>query len=406
LQWIVKKGDSLSLIAYETGFSQEDLMILNHLDNDKILIGQTIRLPHKDAPGTYVVNRGDSLWNIAQEFNTTPEAISRLNNLNSSTIIPGTILKLPLFTSVTRGINVLKAMFSNQKEKETGPWFNDKSDKKTQLSLEYGELSKWSTVESYKKAVETKKILDREIEMAGKLSRDLKGWTIVLDPGHGGLDPGAIVESKDGQGNSAFVVEDEYAYDIAIRVYALLKQHGGDADLTIISPNHHVRHTPDASLTFVNEKNEVYNSESLNRTGSWSEWPVGGSEGLEKRLTVTKEIINREKNRNNIFISIHCDNTPGGFLQSGILIWGDSNEEKERGRKLAEAFNQTFPAGLDIKEQPLHVLGGNPAEGGAILVEIRNLHYDNNSWALRNEDLRDADAEKIVESIRQFAENY
>jgi hypothetical protein len=28
-----------------------------------------------------------------------------------------------------------------------------------------------------------------------------------------------------------------------------------------------------------------------------------------------------------------------------------------------------------------------PAEGGAILVEIRNLHYDNNSWALRNEDL-------------------
>jgi N-acetylmuramoyl-L-alanine amidase len=130
-------------------------------------------------------------------------SISRLNNLNSSTIIPGTILKLPLFTSVTRGINVLKAMFSNQKEKETGPWFNDKSDKKTQLSLEYGELSKWSTVESYKKAVETKKILDREIEMAGKLSRDLKGWTIVLDPGHGGLDPGAIVESKDGQGNSA-----------------------------------------------------------------------------------------------------------------------------------------------------------------------------------------------------------
>ncbi len=55
---------------------------------------------------------------------------------------------------------------------------------------------------------------------------------MVLDPGHGGIDPGAIVEAKDDAGASYFIVEDEYVYDLALRVYVLLRRHGATVTLT------------------------------------------------------------------------------------------------------------------------------------------------------------------------------
>ncbi|MDC7220357.1 MAG: LysM peptidoglycan-binding domain-containing protein [Spirochaetales bacterium] len=406
--WIVKSGDSLSLISMKTDVSQAELRTANHLEGDKIKIGQKLIIPGGSTPEdkTYEVQQGDSLWSIASAYSTTTETLSRLNRLDSDKIIPGMELKLPLFSQVNQGVNVLKAMVNTHRDPEQGPWFNWEPDRRTQPSRDYGELSETSTTENYRLAREVLNKLDREVDRAGLLSRDLKGWTIVIDPGHGGLDPGAVVETVDGNGNSAYVIEDEYAYDISLRVYALLQQHGADTGLTIISPNHHVRHTPDASITFVNEKNEVYNSASLNRTGEWSEWPRGGSSGLEKRLVTAREIIEEEGNRKSLFISIHCDNTPGGFKQSGILYYGSTEAEKERSRTFAESFDDYFPAGLNHKEQNVHVLNNNPATEGAVLVEIRNVHYDNNSWALRNEELRDQDAQKIVDSLLHFAGTY
>ncbi len=405
--WIVKPGDSLSLIALKTDVSVDEIRAANDLEGEKILQGQKLIIPsERESDRTYTVKKGDSLWKIADTHMTSVEALVRINDLETESIQPGMELKLPLFTQISRGINILKAMLNSRTEPEQGPWFNGEPERRTQPSLDYGELPRETTVESFRQAREVLGKLDREIEKAGLLSRDLKGWTIVIDPGHGGLDPGAVVETVDGNGNSAYVVEDEYAYDISLRVYALLRQHGADADLTVISPNHHIRHTPDASMTFVNEKNEVYNSGRLNRTGAWSEWPAGGSRGLEKRLETAKEIIDREKNGRSLFISIHCDNTPGGFPQSGIIVWGKDGEEKERSLNFARSFQDSFPAGLEIKEQELHVLGGNPARDGALLIEIRNIHYDNNSWALRNEELRDQDAEKIVDSLLHFVSTY
>ncbi|MDC7224100.1 MAG: LysM peptidoglycan-binding domain-containing protein [Spirochaetales bacterium] len=405
--WTVKAGDSLSLISLKTDVSQEAIKEANGLTDDKILLGQKLIIPSEEnRDRTYLVNRGDSLWKIASAHNTTTDALIRLNRLETEKIYPGMELKLPLLNSPNRGINVLKAMLNNHREPEQGPWFNSEPDRRTQPSLEYGELSSESTVTNYAQAREVLKKLDGEVDRAGLLSRDLRGWTIVIDPGHGGLDPGAVVETVDGNGHSAIVVEDEYAYDISLRVYALLKQHGADAGLTIISPNHHIRHTPDASLTFVNEKNEVYNSASLNRTGDWDEWPAGGRVGLAKRLTTAEEIIESEGNAHSLYLSIHCDNTPGGFPQSGILAYGEDEEELARSVRFAQAFDESFPAGLEFKEQEVFVLQGNPARDGAALMEIRNVHYDNNSWALRNEELRDQDAEKIVQSILHFVSTY
>lgn len=112
------------------------------------------------------------------------------------------------------------------------------------------------------------------------LSDTLKGYKIMLDPGHGGYDPGALGSVNIG-GKTYYLVEDEYVYDIALRLYAILVQHGAEVDLTILAPNHTIRENSDLE-SFVNQKNEVYNDAKESRR------PVGGRWGLRKRVEITQ----------------------------------------------------------------------------------------------------------------------
>ena len=123
----------------------------------------------------------------------------------------------------------------------------------------------------------------------GQLSNRLAGWHFVLDPGHGGIDPGTTVRAKDGEGKTFTIVEDEYVYDIALRVYVLLKLHGADVTLTLLSPNHLLRQNSPASSTFVHDRNEVFNSASWNKRDRPGAWPKGGQKYLDARVDVAKE---------------------------------------------------------------------------------------------------------------------
>lgn len=50
----------------------------------------------------------------------------------------------------------------------------------------------------------------------------LYGWVVVLDSGHGGMDPGAS-----GVFQGKRVVEDEYVFDVALRVRRMIRAKGG-----------------------------------------------------------------------------------------------------------------------------------------------------------------------------------
>ena len=59
-------------------------------------------------------------------------------------------------------------------------------------------------------------------------------------------------------------------------------------------------------------------------------------------------------------------------------------------------------AGTRVRGRDLGVLRNNPAAVG-VMFEIRNLAYRNNSWALRFEQYRQRDAEKVVKGILDYA---
>ncbi|MGN1267993.1 MAG: LysM peptidoglycan-binding domain-containing protein [Candidatus Aphodocola sp.] len=96
--YIVKKGDGLYSISKIYGISVDELKKANNLTSNNLSIGQTLIIPSKKESTnqiTYVVKKGDSLWLIANKYDTTIEKIKTTNNLTSNLLSIGQLLIIP-----------------------------------------------------------------------------------------------------------------------------------------------------------------------------------------------------------------------------------------------------------------------------------------------------------------------
>lgn len=93
--YVVKKGDSLWLIAKNHNTTVDELIRLNALTNLTLQIGDKLLIPKQPEPTTYTVKKGDTLWSIAKATNTKVEDIKQLNNLTSNLLTVGQQLILP-----------------------------------------------------------------------------------------------------------------------------------------------------------------------------------------------------------------------------------------------------------------------------------------------------------------------
>ena len=97
----VQKGDSLSKIAARFGIKAADIRKDNHLKNNRILVGQRLRLAVPDRTRkrlqdtTYRVRAGDTLFTIANRHRTTVSAIKDANHLTDNTLSVGQWLRIP-----------------------------------------------------------------------------------------------------------------------------------------------------------------------------------------------------------------------------------------------------------------------------------------------------------------------
>ncbi|MBI9100535.1 MAG: LysM peptidoglycan-binding domain-containing protein [Spirochaetaceae bacterium] len=401
--YIVKSGDTLSKISLLFDISQEQLRQINSLITDSLTIGEKIKVA-PEHPQAYIVQKGDSLWDIAQQQGMKIDELIAFNKIENERIYPGQELKLYPFIVDDFEMPEKKTttLLANYAETPLEEYMNYEDSRQFQPSREYAETELDDPVTNYNQARAILASFDQTIDRERRLSNDLAGYHIVIDPGHGGLDPGAIVPSVNGNGETVYVVEDEYAYDISLRTYRLLKLHGAEVTLTIISPNHQIRHSSNPSETFVNMKNEVYNFKAMNRAGDDGSWPVGGSQGLRKRVEIAETAFAGVDKKKTLFISIHADNSPDHG--QGTMVLYSSEEEKniEESKKLAEALVPYMGASSTTGTQNLAVLRDNPA-WAEVLIEIRNLHYPGNSWAIRYDKLREQDARFIAEGLRNYA---
>ena len=95
--YIVKKGDSLYLIAKRFNTTVNEIIKLNNLKSTSLSINQELKIPStSNSTGleniSYTVKKGDSLYSIAKQFNTTVNKIKDKNNLTTNSLNIGQIL--------------------------------------------------------------------------------------------------------------------------------------------------------------------------------------------------------------------------------------------------------------------------------------------------------------------------
>jgi LysM repeat protein len=103
----VQNGDNLWSIARAHDTTVADLMSANQLSNERLSIGQVLRLPsaagapaqaapfESGVPLVYVVQPGDNLWAIARSHETSAAALMALNGMASDRLQPGQTVRLP-----------------------------------------------------------------------------------------------------------------------------------------------------------------------------------------------------------------------------------------------------------------------------------------------------------------------
>ncbi|MBD5550179.1 MAG: LysM peptidoglycan-binding domain-containing protein [Lachnospiraceae bacterium] len=99
IEYVVRSGDTLWLLAGRYGTTVDAIKKLNGLNSDILNIGQVLKIPAAESSGgsyfEYTVRSGDTLWLLAKRYGTTVDAIKRLNGLSSDMLSIGQVLRIP-----------------------------------------------------------------------------------------------------------------------------------------------------------------------------------------------------------------------------------------------------------------------------------------------------------------------
>ncbi len=387
----VVKGDTLSGISYEYNISETLLKEINSISGDKITIGQALKLIPSDKR-THKVSSGETLWAIARKYNVSVDQLMQYNHLNSTMVPVGKVLTLYDYSVVKH--TVKKENFSLVSLKYSHNTTKSQPYKNYSIDELINPLSK------YNSAKDNWKKFSALIENEPEMSDDLKDWTVILDPGHGGKDPGAIA-TVNLNGSNCYMVEDEYAYDTTVRLYELLKRNGAEVHMTILSPDHITRNPNSNTTTFINEKNEIYNNYELNKINNSTIWPVGGQWGLNQRVLITNNLLSITKNKNTIFISIHADNDVDRGVGKLVLFNDRNSKIDDKSKEFAEAMINELGSDSSAKGMSLAVLNNNDADV-KVLVELRNMAHLSEAMALLDNEKRQNDALMILNGIKNY----
>jgi N-acetylmuramoyl-L-alanine amidase len=176
-----------------------------------------------------------------------------------------------------------------------------------------------------KYAIETVPLFGKEYEVIEKKSNRLKGKVYYITSGHGGPDPGAL--AKIGNRN---ICEDEYAYDVSLRLARNLMENGATVHVVIQDDNDGIRNE-DILLC---DKDEKTMGEQI--------IPINQLARLKQRTTAINELYGqyvRQGIKEQYLVCIHVDSRSESTRQDVFFY---HFEHSKSGSKLAKTMQDVF----------------------------------------------------------------
>jgi N-acetylmuramoyl-L-alanine amidase len=227
------------------------------------------------------------------------------------------------------------------------------------------------------------KFSEKEYENVNIIDDKLKGAVYYLVAGHGGPDPGAV-----GRYNNWQLCEDEYAYDVTLRLARKLIEHGALVYMIIRDPNDGIRN--DSYLKA--DKDEVCYPDS--------KIPINQLRRLKQRTDAVNELYGKHRGSFQRMIALHVDSRSHG---ENIDVFFYHDRQSKTGRKAAMTLKNKFQQKYDLHQ---------PGRGYKGTVSDRNLYVVRNSYPvavyieLGNINHRRDQQRFIISSNRQALANW
>ncbi len=215
-----------------------------------------------------------------------------------------------------------------------------------------------------------------EIEITGS---NLKGAVYYLVSGHGGPDPGAM-----GKYNNHTVCEDEYAYDVTLRLARNLIQDGATVYVITRDPNDGIR---DESYLKIDKDEVCYPNLTI---------PLNQMKRLKQRSDAVNKLYIKHRNDFQRMIAIHVDSRSRG---ENIDVFFYHDKRSDTGKKAATILKNTFQQKYQ-EHQPGRGYGGTVSERNlyvvkntyppAVYIELGNMNHSRDIQRLIMADNRQA----------------
>lgn len=173
-------------------------------------------------------------------------------------------------------------------------------------------------------------LFGKTYEKVSRISNELSGACFYLVSGHGGPDPGAI-----GYIGKHELHEDEYAYDIILRLARNLMQHGAKVHIIIQDKKDGIR-------------NDYYLNNSERETCMGESIPLNQVARLQQRCDKINQLYHKDRSKYKRAVFIHVDSR-GRKDQVDVFFYHAPGSNK--GKRLAENIRKTFEQKYD-KHQP------------------------------------------------------
>jgi N-acetylmuramoyl-L-alanine amidase len=192
-------------------------------------------------------------------------------------------------------------------------------------------------------------------------SSRLNGTAYFLISGHGGADPGAI-----GHRNGHALYEDEYAYDVTLRVARELMSHGAEV-YVMVQDDDGIRDekylTPDKDERNLNNR------------------PVSRSRRVQERVEYVNTLSRKSSARLKRVIEIHVDAREQSSTQIDVHFYYDSPQGRQLSNVLRDTMRDQYR-----RAQPNRGYNGEVSRGNlytlrrtdpvATYVELGNIHHE------------------------------